>query len=118
MIELAKKNLAKDKWEIPAVITLMTLLGVNHGIPILHMPKRMVYIYSTDNTVHKFAIGYMINPSLHINKIFKTQVEKLLGCSFSTETMKTIKSCLMKKNTSVMALITIYETVGIAIKSV
>ena len=59
--------------------------------------------------IHQFSIGYMIKPSLHFNKIFRTQVDKCLGCPFSVRTMKTIKTFLMKKNTSVMALILIYE---------
>ena len=50
----------------------------------------MVYIYTTVKTIRQFAIGYMINPSLQFNKIFKTQVEKFLGCSISIGTMKTI----------------------------
>ena len=33
----------------------------------------------------------MINPSLHINKMFKTRVEKCLGSYFSIEIMQTIK---------------------------
>ena len=54
----------------------------------------------------------MIKPSLKFNKIFRTQVEKFLGYYFSIRTMKTIKNCLMKNNTSVMALIMIYENNG------
>ena len=71
-----EKNLAKDKWELPAVIPLVPILGVNHSLPILHMSKIMVHIYSTEKTIHQFAIGYMINPSLHINNTFRTLVEK------------------------------------------
>ena len=63
----------------------------------------MVHIYTT------VLIGYMINPSLKFNNLFITQVEKCLGCSFSISKMKTIKNCLIKKNTSIMALIFIYE---------
>ena len=75
----------------------------------------MVHIYTTENTVYQFSIGYIINPCLHINKMFKTQVEKCLGCSFYIETMQTIKKILMKKNTSVMALVMIDENVGMSI---
>ena len=53
----------------------MRILGVNHNLPILHMSKRMVHIYTTGKTIHQFSMGYMINPSLQFNKIFKTQVE-------------------------------------------
>ena len=73
------------------------------------MSKIMVHIYSTENTIHQFAIGYMINPSLHINRVFIEQVQKCLGCTFSIETKKTIRDCLLKKNTSIMTIIMIYE---------
>ena len=59
------------EWGISVFIPLMPIVGVNHRLPILHMYKIMVHIYTTEKTVHKFSIGYMINPSLHINKIFK-----------------------------------------------
>ena len=70
MIELAKekkKNLAKDKWELPSVIPLIPIVGFNHRLPTLHMSKMTVHVYTTDKTVHQFSIGYMINPSLHIS---------------------------------------------------
>ena len=78
----------------------------------------MVHIYSAEKYVNQFEIGYMINPSLHINNIFRTQVQKCSGCSFYTETMKTIKNCLLKKIKSFMELIMIYETVELAIRKV
>ena len=71
----------------------------------------MVHIYSTEETIHQFAIGYMINNSLCINTILREQGQKCLGCSFYVKTMKTIRNCLWNKNTSVMALIMVYETV-------
>ena len=92
MIESAKEKIpSKHKWELSAVIPLIPIVGVNHRLPILHISNRMIYIYSTEKTVHQFSIGYMINPSIHINKIFKTKIEKLLGCYFFIETMQTIK---------------------------
>ena len=72
IVELEKKNPAKDKWEVPTVIPLIPIVGVYHRLPKLHMSKIMVHIYTTEKTVHQFAIGYIINPSLHINKMFKT----------------------------------------------
>ena len=77
-------------WRLPDVIPLMPIVGVNHRLPILHMSKIMVHIYTEDKTVHQFAIGYMINPSLHFNKMFTTQVENILGCSFYIKTMQSI----------------------------
>ena len=72
----------------------------------------MVHIYTTDKTMNQFAIGYIINPSLRLNNAFRTQIENLLGYSFSIRTMKNINNCLTKKNTYVMAPIMIYENNG------
>ena len=69
----------------------------------------MIHIYITGKTIHQFAIGCMINPSLKFNNVFITQVETFVGYYFSIRTMKNITNFLMKKNTSVMALIMIYE---------
>ena len=69
----------------------MPIVGVNHRLPILHTSKIMVHIYSKEKTVHKFDIGYMISPSLRINNVFRTQFQRLLGCSLSIETMKITK---------------------------
>ena len=60
--------------------------------------------------MNQFAIGYMIKTSLNFNNVFITQVGKCLGDYFSIRKMKTIKKFLMKKNTSVMAQIMIYES--------
>ena len=87
----------------------MPIVGVNHHLHILHLSKIMVHIYTKGKTINQFAIGYMINPSLKFNNEFITQVVKFLVVSFSISTMKTIKKIMMKKNTSVMALIMIYE---------
>ena len=65
-----RKKPAKYKWEIPAVIPLIPIVGVNHCLPILHLSKRMVHIYTTGKTIHKFAIGYMIKPSLQFKYIY------------------------------------------------
>ena len=76
MIELGRKtNPGKDKWETLDVITLVPLVGVNHRQPIINIPKRMVYWYSTDESINPFAICYMINPSLNCNRLFREQVD-------------------------------------------
>ena len=107
-----QKITEKDEWELTAGIPLMPIVGVNHCLRILHLFKILVHIYTTENTINQFSIGYMINPSIHFNKVFKTQVQKCLGCSFSIKTIKTIKKCLMKNNTFIMELIMIYENNG------
>ena len=52
---------------IPAIIPLMPIVGVNRRLSILHMSKIMIHCYTTGKTIHKFSIGYMINPSLKFN---------------------------------------------------
>ena len=57
MGKIKENNPGKDKWETLDVIPLMPLVGVNHRQPILNMSKRMVYCYSTDESINMFAIG-------------------------------------------------------------
>ena len=114
IIELAKEKKkipAKDKWELPDVIQIISIV-------VLHMSKIMLHIYTTKMTIYQFAIGYMINNFLYINRLFREQAQKCLGFSFYTKTMKNIRYCLLKKNISVMALIMIYENSGKAIGKV
>ena len=61
--------------ETLAVIPSNPLVGVNYSQPVLHTPKRMLHFYSTDESIIQFVIGYMINPSLKYNKVFREQVE-------------------------------------------
>ena len=76
-MEKEKKQLpGKDKLETLDVILLMPLVGVNHPQPLLHMSKIMFLCYSTDETINQFSIGYMTNPSLNCNKVFREKAEK------------------------------------------
>ena len=78
----------------------------------------MVHIYSIDNIINLFSIGYMINPSLHVNKLIREQFEKLLNAEFYEKTMETIRGCLKNNNTCVIALIMFYENNGVKQKKV
>ena len=53
------------------VIPLFLLLGLNHRQPVLHTSKILVYIYTTDECINKFAISYMIKPTPHVNKVLR-----------------------------------------------
>ena len=87
----------------------MPIVGFIHRLPILHLPKTIINIYTKGKTINQFAIGYMINPPLKFNSASSTQVEKRLGYYYSIGTMKNIRNFLMKNNTSVMTLMMIYE---------
>ena len=39
--------------------------------------QRNFYINTTKKRINLFAIGYMINPTLNVNRMFRDQVEKL-----------------------------------------
>ena len=52
----------------------------------------------------------MVNPTLHVNKVFREQVEKCLRSTFRQNTMKAVKSIMRKKDTSVIVIIMFYET--------
>ena len=64
----------KDEWETHAIIPVMKIVGVNHCVHILHMYRRMFHYYTTDETINQIAIGFIINPSLKFNNVFRIQI--------------------------------------------
>ena len=91
LIEQGEKTPAKDKWEISAIIPLMLIVGVNNCIPILHLSKRMLHMYTTSKTINQFVIGYMINPYLKFHNAFTKKVEKCLVVYFLLRQQKLLK---------------------------
>ena len=61
------------------------------------MSKILVYLYTTDKRIIPFAIGYMVNPTLRVNKLFIEQVEKYLRATFHQNTMGGMKLLLEKR---------------------
>ena len=57
-------------------IPIFPLLGVNLCQTTLHMSKILVYLYTTDRCIDQFETCFMINLTLHVNKVFIEQVEK------------------------------------------
>ena len=80
------------------------MLGVNNCQPLLHMSKRLFYIYTTDKQINQFAIGYMINPTLQVNTVFREQVKKCLRATFHPSIMEDMRNFMIKKDTCVIAL--------------
>ena len=54
----------------------------------------------------------MINPSLHINKVFREKVEKSLIDTFNKNKMETIRDVMKNKYTCGIVLIMFYESTG------
>ena len=59
---------------------MLPLLGDNHCLPLLHTAKKIGLMKK--KRINEFAIGYMINPGLHINRSFRDQVEKYMYTTF------------------------------------
>ena len=51
----------------------------------------------------------MLNPVLHINKVFRDQVKSCLNNTVGTDTNKYINKTLMKRDTRVLELVVFYE---------
>ena len=92
------------------VITLLPLLGVNNNQPLLHISKIFVYMDTTEEHSNKFVIGCMIKPTIHVNNVFRDQVEKFLRATFHQNTMEGIRNIIRKKDTCVIALVIFYNT--------
>ena len=73
------------------------------------MAKHFIWINEAKKHIIEFTIGYMINPYLN-NKAFIEQLEKCMHTTFGEIIQPFIKSTLVKKNTSVLALIFFYVT--------
>ena len=56
----------------------------------------LVYLYTIDERINRFAIGYMINPTLHVNKVFRKQVVICLKGTFYKNTTEGIKILWVK----------------------
>ena len=40
------------------------------------MYGKVIYMNSTEKCINQFVIGYMVNLTLHVNKVFREQVDK------------------------------------------
>ena len=96
----------QDKWNNLNPMNIQYLLGTNHRLPLSHMVKSYIWIEETNECINEFSIGYMINPTLSINKYFKEQVTKFMKNTFDAMTQQHIS--FRKKR--VLALFMFYET--------
>ena len=58
--------------------------------------------------INQFEIGYMINPSLRVNTVFREKVEKWFRATFHENKMENIRYVMRKKDTCVIAIIMFY----------
>ena len=76
-----------------------------HRLPLLHMDKRFISIKETKERINAFSIGYIIKPTLNINKEFKEQVAKCMKTTFGAIIQPHIRTILAKNDTRVLALL-------------
>ena len=85
------------------------LLGPNHHPPLSKMDKSFIWLEEKKQRINEFYIGYMMNPDLNTNKVFREQVKVYLKTTFYTSTMTQTSKILLKPNTRVLALVMFYE---------
>ena len=68
----------KDKWNQINVLSMEYMLGANCCMLLLHMSKRKNCIEETNQRINDFSFGYMFNPTLYKNKVFREQVKACL----------------------------------------
>ena len=107
---MRKKIKNKDRFNHCNNITMQSLLGTNHRLPLSHMAKSYIWLELKNEHINEFSIGYMINPNLSINKAFKEQMKKSMKTTFGATTQQHISKILSKYNTRVLALFMFYET--------
>ena len=61
--------------------------------------------------MNNFTIGYMLNTTLNVNKVFRDQVGKLLKDAFHPGNMSGINNVLKKESTCVISLVIFYENI-------
>ena len=69
------------------------------------MPKILVFLYTTYKRINPFSICYIINPKLHIKKLFREQVEIFLRPKFHQNSINSIENVIRNKDTCVISLI-------------
>ena len=89
---------------------MQSMLVANFRMPLLHMPKSYIWIEETNRCINEFSIGYMMNPTLNRNRVFKYQVKVCFKNTFGPDTNSRISKTLVKHNTRVLALVIFYES--------
>ena len=80
------------------------------------MAKSYIWFEEKNECINEFSIGYMRNPNLYMNKVFREQVNVCMKATFSASTMTHMSKILLKPNTLVLALIMFFENRKMQIK--
>ena len=99
----------KYKWNQLNLMEIQYLLGTNNCLPLSHMAKSYICLEETNQRINELFIGYMMNPHLSMNKVFREQVKVCMKNTFSTSTMTHISKILLKPNTRVLELVMFFD---------
>ena len=69
------------------------------------MDKGFICLNETKKLPNEFTIGYMINPGLNFNKVFREHLENFMHTTFGEMIQPFIKATLAKNSKIVLALI-------------
>ena len=61
------------------------------------MPKCFIWLNEKKQCINEFKIGYIINPNLNINEVFREQVEICMKHKFGPITQPHIKATFQKR---------------------
>ena len=81
------------------------LLGTYHRLTLSHMAKSYIWLVERNQRTNEFSIGYIMNPNLNMNKLFREQVRVCMKNTLPTSTMTKISKILLKLNARVIALV-------------
>ena len=60
----------KDKWNQQNLMDIQSLIGTNHCLPLSHLDRNYICLEETNQRINGFSIGYIMNPSFNMNKVF------------------------------------------------
>ena len=83
----------KDKWNQINVFSMESVFGGNWRMQLLHISKSYLWIEETNQRINEFSFGYMFNPTLYTNKVFREQL-KAIKKTFGPDTNKHIHKTL------------------------
>ena len=87
----------KEKWNQINVLSMESMLGANCRMPLLNMSESYLWIEETSQRINEFSFGYIFNPILYTNKVFRKQVKACFKNTFGPDTNKHINRTLHKK---------------------
>ena len=72
----------QDKWKHLNHMPIQSFSGTNNRLPLSHMDKSYIQLEETKELINEFSIGYMIYPTLTINKALKEEVNQCMKPTF------------------------------------